>query len=659
MSKSLFEFRLERRFQTRVYFFSGLIFVITLILIIQLANLQLFHGYENRLLAKKFVSRQEFTVAPRGLIYDRNFKPDDKPLVENIRFIDFVVYPSRFQTREDGERYIKNFSSVMGRNYAEYARFVQEREWRSLVRKNEPITLITRMTRREQERLASFHIADQGEFITKHLRYYTMGPALAHVTGYIGLPNANQLEQKLALSYQTLGKDGVEARYDSELRGSDGVRIRHRIIDSEEQIAATEQGNTLVLTIDRNVQAAAYRALQRAGLRGAAIAIKPATGEILAMASIPTYDPNILSSGTGEQRAAHIREVRDHEAFLNLAIQAKFPPASTFKPLVALAALEAAPRHDITASTSYSCYGRFVLPSSMPGVPDTTFNCWQAGHGTNDLVGAIAQSCNVYFYQLGYHIGARPIIHYARAFGLDKKTGVDLPGEVEGRVPDQRWKVINLSSRWFDGDTVNLAIGQGYLEVTPIELATLYGALANRGKIYRPHLVREVRDPVDNRLIRRVEPQLITEIPISLDSLETVQAGLRAVVSRGTAQRLKAIPVPIAGKTGTAQTRSRVRGRNHAWFAGYAPYGGAPEEIVAVVVFVEFGMGGGAAAAPVGGDMLAAAFPDWTVQRTRELEARTAIQRGETPGLAPAPGAPGAAPTPNQTAPGGGAALDP
>ncbi len=172
-----------------------------------------------------------------------------------------------------------------------------------------------------------------------------------------------------------------------------------------------------------------------------------------------------------------------------------------------------------------------------------------------------------------------------------------------------------MSSRWYDGDTVNLAIGQGYLETTPIEMALLYSALANRGKMYRPHLVREIRDPIDDEVIRRIQPQLLAETPVSLDSLATIQEGLRAVVTRGTAQHLKAIPVPIAGKTGTAQTRSRVRGRNHAWFAGFAPYGAPPEEQLVIVVFVEYGMGGGAMAAPVAGEMFRAAFRDYIAPR--------------------------------------------
>ena len=624
MAKSLHEYRLERKFQQRLYVFTGLVFLAVLTFVFQLGNLQLVKGYENRILAKKFVSRQEFTVAPRGLVYDRNFKPGDKPIIENIRFIDFVIYPSRFKSREEAVQYVNTFCSVMGRDCGPFARNLVKTRWRQLVRRNESITLLNRMTRREQERLSSFHMAEKyGEFVTKHLRYYSMGPAASHVTGYIGLPTRRQLDQKMALSYQTLGKAGVESRYDSELRGTDGIRIRHRIINEEEEIAGTEQGNTLVLTIDRAVQAAGYRALINAGRRGAAVAINAGTGEIIALVSNPSFDPNILSSGTIEQRGKHFREVKRHNGFLNLTIQGKYPPASTFKPLVALAALERSPDRDITPMTSFSCFGSFTLKSTLASAPDTRYSCWTSGHGRLDMIGAIANSCNVYFYNLGYHIGSKPMIHFARAFGLDKKTGIDLPGEIEGRVPDSRWKQIHMSgAKWYDGDTINMAIGQGYLETTPIEMAVMYSGLINRGKLFRPHLLREIRDPLSNRLIRRMEPQLVSEVPVSPASLLAVQDGMRAVVTRGTARRLQQYAVPIAGKTGTAQTRSRVQGKNHAWFIGFAPFGAPPEETIVVAVFVEHGMGGGMAAAPVGGEMLNAAFPDWTPQRTRELTER-------------------------------------
>lgn len=619
MSRSLFEYRLEKRFHQRIYIFTGLIFSVALVLCFQLGNLQLVQGFDNMVLARKFVNRQEFTVAPRGLMYDRNYAPGATPLVDNIRFIDYVIYPTRFPDRDTAVAYVRRFSGVMGRPFEEFADDLTEENWSQLRRRNGAITLMTRMTRREQERLAEFHISDSyGEFVPNHLRYYSMGPAMAHVSGYIGLPSRRDLDRGLARSYQTLGKAGLEAQYDQDLRGRDGVRIRHRIINQEEQVTHTEQGDSLVLTIDRDVQTAAYQALVNSGRRGTAIAIRAATGEILALVSNPTFDPNILSSGTAHQREEHLAQISRHDGFLNLAIQGKSPPASTFKPLVALAALERAPQRDINMHTSFTCHGSYVLQSTRPGVPDARYACWNAGHGTNDMIGAIAQSCNVYFYNLGYHIGSRPIIYFARAFGLERPTGIDLPGEIHGLVPDERWKQLNWASKWYDGDTLNLAIGQGFLQTTPMEIAFLFSALANRGKLIQPHLVREVRDP-EGHVVRRIAPA-IDQVAVSQSNLAVVQRGMRAVVTRGTTRRLAAIPVPIAGKTGTAQTRSNRQSRNHAWFAGFAPFGAAPEDIVVVVVWIEYGQGGAAAAAPVAGEIFQAAFPNWTQRDTLALE---------------------------------------
>ncbi|MDH5655576.1 MAG: penicillin-binding transpeptidase domain-containing protein, partial [Spirochaetia bacterium] len=308
--------------------------------------------------------------------------------------------------------------------------------------------------------------------------------------------------------------------------------------------------------------------------------------------------------------------------FLNLALQAKFPPASTFKPMVAIAALESPQRGDLNENTEFFCPGHWKLKSTQPGVPPTVYGCWERrGHGRQPMLGGITHSCNVYFYQLGYRLGPTPIIHMAQEMGLGRPTGIDLPGEISGFVPDQRWKQLAWSSRWYDGDTVNLAIGQGFLEVTPMELAVLYAAIVNRGKVLKPYLMKEIRDPATNRLIRKAKPELIKEIPISEGSRKIVTDAMRNVVESGTGRYLlnPRFP-PVAGKTGTAQTRSGQKGVNHAWFAGFAPYGAPLEEQIVVVVFLEYGMGGAATAIPVAGEVFRAALPDWTGVNLRKIK---------------------------------------
>ena len=628
MSQSLSQFRLQRKFQTRLYIFSGFILSASVVLLLQLGNLQLVHGFENRVRAKKFVSRQEFTRAPRGLIYDRNYRQDgsDALLVKNINYIDFIIHPSRFKNRKRGAEFVKEFCSVMGLDIKNFEDRLTKSSWKKLVRKNKPITLIHRITRREQERLAEFNILSRhGQFLTRHLRYYTMGSALAHVTGYIGKPNSKELAAKKVKSYQMIGKGGVESVYDLDLRGSDGVRTLHRILRSEEQVAVSEHGNNLILTIDRKMQAAAYKALVKTGKRGAVVALKTSTGEVLALVSNPSFDPNVLSSGTRAQRSKHIVQIKDHKAFLNMAMQAKFPPASTFKPLVALTSLETRPQNGfiVTENTSYRCPGAWILKSTLKRVPDTKFYCWEhAGHGTNNMIGALAHSCNVYFYQLGYKIGPTPMMNYARSFGFDKPTGIDLPGEIPGRVPSKQWKQITYSGRWYDGDTVNLAIGQGFLEVTPLENAVMYAALVNNGRVYQPYLLKAIRHPTTNKLIRERTPKLVRRVKVSPQNIEIVKRGMRSVMTEGTARFLShPNQVPVAGKTGTVQTRSRIHGGRsaHAWYVGYAPFGGREDETVVVAVFVEYGQGGSAAAAPIAVETLRAAFPDWA-ERQKLLE---------------------------------------
>lgn len=607
-------FRLEQRFQSRLYFLTVALFIIALVFLMQLFNLQILNGPANRLLAKKFVSRQEFKVAPRGFIFDRHLRVDD-PLVYNINYVDFVIFPSRFPNRRTALEYLQNFARLMGRPFSEYEHIIEPGNWKRLTRRNEKVVLIHRLSRQEHERLASFQLdLRYGTFETEYLRYYRMGPAMAHVSGYTGLPSRRELEQKLALPYQILGKDGLEAFYDSELRGRDGVVIQNKIFDSRERLSRSRQGNHIVLNIDQDIQAAAYRALLKTGKSGTVIAMKAETGEILALVSNPAFDPNILSSMEGERRNAHYEQVRRHRGFLNLAIQARFPPASTFKPLVALAALERGNPLEINRDLTFRCPGSWKLKSTMEGVPDSVFYCHnRGGHGTLDMVHAIAESCNVYFYNLGYKIGPSPIIDFSRMFGLDSETGIDLPGEQKGFVPDQRWKQIRWSSRWYDGDTVNMAIGQGFLEVTPIELAVLYAALANNGKIVKPHLLKEVRDPETGRVLRRVDPQIVRTLNLSRQHLRTVQEGLRAVVYTGTGRYLNQPGlVPAAGKTGTVQTRSGRKGVDHAWFAGYAPFDDAhARDRIVVVVFVERGLAGSASAVPVAAEVLRSAFPDW------------------------------------------------
>ncbi|HRG76268.1 MAG TPA: penicillin-binding transpeptidase domain-containing protein, partial [Leptospiraceae bacterium] len=409
-------------------------------------------------------------------------------------------------------------------------------------------------------------------------------------------------------------------------RGTDGFRYQKRNsdgnIEEERIIEHAKMGNHLVLTIDKKIQFAAYNALKN--YRGTVIAIKPATGEILALTSNPSFDPNLLSGKNKQLKLQHFNRVKNNGGFLNIALQSKFPPASTFKTLVGLAALESEHKIDFSPSQTFHCNGSFTLESSFASVPDQEFKCWdKKGHGTNDLIHAIEKSCSVYFYNLGHKLGSEAILYYAKLFGLDKKSNIDLPSEIEGFVPSNEWKKRSYGTKWFAGDTVNLSIGQGFISSTPMGMTLFYMALLNNGKIHQPFLVSEIRNPIDNSIVVKNTGKMLRDIPLKSSTLEALKQGLRAVVKTGTASRILNLPeLPeIAGKTGTAQTRRRGLSKsNHAWFIGYGPYNAPVEQQVLVTVFVEYGVGGSVGAAPIAKEVFKAAFPPGSFKRTERID---------------------------------------
>ncbi|MFN3604619.1 MAG: penicillin-binding protein 2 [Leptonema sp. (in: bacteria)] len=616
MRVTLSEHKILERFKKRIYFFNILLFFVVFIFIFQLFNLQILRGSENKFLSKKFVSRQEYKVAPRGFFYDQSFNFKD-PLVYNITYMSFVIYPSKFPSYEEGIQYISTFCKSLGISCDKYSDFFVKENWNKLVKKNDKIVLLGKVSKRQHERIAILQLdREYGFFESNYLRYYALGPAMAHISGYVGLPSYKELAEKKIKHYQIIGKGGIEEYYDKDIRGKDGLVVQNKILDATEFLKQSQQGNHLVLNINKNLQIVAYKALVESKKRGTVIVMKVDSGEILAMASYPSFDPNLLSYGSKEERAKHMELVNRYKGFLNLAIQSKFPPASTFKPITAIAALEYGNPIDVNESTSFFCPGYWKLKSSLKNVPDIIFGCHNRnGHGKLDLLHGIAQSCNVYFYNLSNKIGASPIINTAKKFRLDQETLIDLPGEIKGFVPDPLWKQIRWSNKWYDGDTVNLSIGQGFIETTPIEMLVAYAAIANNGKIVKPFIVKEIRDSSTNKVIKRFEPKIIQKLDISKNTLKFIQKALREVVLSGTGSFLKQPNlVPIAGKTGTVQTKSKEKGVDHAWFIGFAPYDEENlflKDRVMVAVFVEHGLAGSASGIPIAYKIFKELFPNW------------------------------------------------
>jgi penicillin-binding protein 2 len=419
----------------------------------------------------------------------------------------------------------------------------------------------------------------------------------AHILGYVSQVSETELNTAEFAKYSqgdTVGKFGLERQYNDVLTGVDGQRrVVVDVVGREREVLESKEaipGQNLQLTIDLDLQAAAEIALD--GRRGAAVALDPRTGEVLAMVSRPAFDPNVF----GRLRKADWDAVLNnpYNPMLNRAIQGRYAPGSTFKPIVAIAGLETG---TITESDTVNC-GKVVNWYGRP------FHC-HSTHGTVGLHTSLVQSCDIYYYSLGNKLGIDTIAQYAQLSGLGEKTGIDLPGESEGLMPNSKWKLRTQRERWYPGETISVAIGQGAVEVTPLQLAASIGGLSVGGKWFQPHLVKLAAAP---------EPQRVGKWdPLNVAK---VVSGMYGVVNEGGTGTAAAIPgVTVSGKTGSAQRISNELVKKNAalakemqdngWFVGFAPRDN-PEIVVAVLV--EAGLHGGLASAPISRDIMKAYF---------------------------------------------------
>ena len=592
---------------TRLLFITGFIILSLAILVIRLFVLQIKSGDKYLEKSQRVIRKVVTFSAPRGEMFERYFKDREntKSIVSNSTNLVLVAIPADFSKNELNEK-TALLEKALNRTPGTLISKIPIEKLHS----NEEVILIDKLTPQDMTILADYHFIFMNFIIKQNTtRWYNYGNMVSHVTGYIGLPSPEDIKAGFK-SNQWVGKNGLEKQYDDILKGEDGeiVQIKTATGDMEEQRVFKNfvPGNNLVLTIDMELQNLAWASL--GDKQGAIVVIKPGSGEILAMVSKPDFDPNILISNNNEQRNQHLEMIKTQLAEINRSITTKYSPASTFKPLVALAAME---EKQITENESYFCPGYLTIKSSYHNLPDSTFHCWTS-HGGNNLITAIANSCSVYFYKLGQKVGAQPIIRYAKYFMLDQPTGIDLPGEIAGFIPTPEWKEKQFRQRWFDGDTVNLSIGQGFIETTLMGMINFFSAIATGGVVYKPHLVKEVLYAENDEIKEKIKRSVLYELPISSTTLKTVQTGIRQVVVSGTASGLfnRDYLMPIAGKTGTVQTRSeRFKNKTqHAWFIGYGPYQGDIDKSIVVGVFVEHGVTGSAGAAPVAHDI----FNAWT-----------------------------------------------
>lgn len=577
----------------------SVVFVCLIVFFGRAAYLQVWDGVTYAKMAVENKTRGQPILAKRGIIYDRN----NVPLVENVPSFDVVAIPADLpRNKQERERMARELAVVLRIPEEELlARFS-----RIQLAGVTPV-LIEEDVMRDLALLLETKAKEfPGVGVKKNaVRKYPEKEYFAHVLGYVGRVSEKDMEKNEDLfSIDSIGKMGVEGAYDSFLRGVNGI-IEREInavsrVTKERQVRQDEIGANVVLTIDAGLQKKITDVLlaqiaQAPTARGAAaVAMHPSTGEILALVSVPSFDNNIFTTAASRQEYQRLERDPLHP-FFNRAIAGTYPPGSSIKPFVALAALQ---EGTITAKTTIVSTGAIVVHN--PYNPDASqlFHDWKAGgHGVVDVYKAIAESVNTFFYAIGGGygdidgLGIQRIKKYLTAFGFGGETNIDMSGESTGVIPDQAWKEKELGTKWVLGDTYNASIGQGNILVTPLQLARAYAALANGGMLPQPFLVKAVVDKNKETIAEAAPiPSAITGMDDAYFSI--MRTALRKTVTDGSARRLADLSVAVAGKTGTAQAQ---RGNTHAWFSSFAPFDD-PE--IVLVVLVEDGGEGSAVAVP-------------------------------------------------------------
>lgn len=442
----------------------------------------------------------------------------------------------------------------------------------------------------------------------REYRHKGMAP---HALGYLGEITDTQMKSGKFPNYKMgdyLGRCGVELAWESFLRGNRGFRrievdAYGRELGQLDQIFPTPGANVF-LTLDQRLQQEAEACLE--GKTGAIVALDPRSGKILAMASSPTFSQEAFERGLSQQEWQKLSSHKDHP-LENRPLKGQYPPGSTFKIVMAVAGLE---EKVITPDTVIHCSGALPFGNHV-------FHCWRkGGHGGVNLHRALVQSCDIYFYTVGRRLGIDRIAKWSHRFGLGQISGLKLDKEMPGLVASTAWKKARFNQPWHEGETLSVAIGQGYNLATPLQMAQVAATIANGGIVYEPQLVEKVESPA-GEILFQAQPVAKSPLGASRTTVALVQKGLHGVVSEGTGKNSKLPHVEVAGKTGTSQVvalekeKKGLKGtQNHAWFVAYAPVG-APQ--VAVAVIIEHGGGGGAVAAPLARRVLAAAFPDHRV----------------------------------------------
>jgi penicillin-binding protein 2 len=571
-----------------------------LVLFARLFYLQVLEGEELRRLSENNCIRLQDIDPPRGLIFDRQARL----LVENRPAYNLSIIPKDAKPVDQTLARLSHYIKVP---LADLLAAVEKKHGYAY----KPI-LLRQDIGRDTLAAIEVHKYDLPGIVVsvKPRRHYIDRFSAAHLIGYLSEINGKELRSGRypgTRSGDFIGKFGVEKTYETYLRGEHGGRqvevdARGRVVRQLKTVYA-RPGHNLFLTVDQRLQKKAEALLS--DRVGAVAAMDPKTGEILAMVSSPSFDQNIFVDGMSHDQWQALA-TNIYRPMENKAIQAEYPPASTYKIITAIAALE---EGVIDEKTTMFCPGHLKYG-------DRVFRCWKKrGHGKVNVVDALAESCDVFFYQVGQRLGIDRLAWYAAACGLGTPTGIEMDHEARGLVPSTAWKRRRLGKPWHKGETLSVAIGQGYNLVTPLQMLGVTAAVANGGTRFRPRILKSIRT-AQGAVVTHNRPQVIGRLPVSKKTMDVVRRGLWEVVNtpRGTASRSRVPGIAISGKTGTAQVVSLApdnddgkkrpalaHHKDHAWFVAYAP-SDAPR--IAVAVIVEHGEHGSSAAAPIARELI-------------------------------------------------------
>ncbi len=564
---------------SRIIILTILICFIFLIYIFRLFSMQVINGVEYRTQSKTISSQVTTIPAQRGEIFDRNAT---LPMVINTEAFAVEITPGEIPAGHY-DTVTAKLAGILGISKFDIDKCIPKNSRRSFnsfqIKTNVSFKIISNIA----ENLTDLPGVS---WVSRPIRNYVETGSISHVIGYVGDITREEINVMYNQGYtrnSIVGKTGIERQYDSLLQGVNGresktVDVRGRIISDTPIIEPPQMGKNLILTIDTEIQLLAEKTL---GNRvGSVVVLKPATGEILAMVSYPFFDANQLNGDNAGKYYQSLAEDIKNQPLINRAVNAVYPPASTFKIIMnaAMLAEDAFP-----ATKKIECRG--VLDYG-----NRKFHCHihEPGHGWLDMKNGFAQSCDVYYWTIGRdYLGISKIAAYAKEFGFGQSTEIDLPSHQTGFVPTAEWKERRYHEKWLGGDTMSASIGQGYILATPLHVANMVAMVANNGIVYKPHILKEVRDPISNAVIKEIKPEVLLKSDISNEVWKQLQEALRYTISDGTPQYpMHNKIVKAAGKTGTAEVAPYKKSW-HSWMVAYAPYEGPSEDQVVVSCIVE------------------------------------------------------------------------